>query len=142
MNGNAELLNYVYQNSQMGVVTIKQLIEITEDVQFKAHLESEHNEYSEMHCAARKALNENGFDEKGISAMEKLKTYMVLNMQTLTDKSPSHIAEMLIIGRNMGVVNAIRSLKKYQNAEPNILGLMDRLLKFEESNIQNLKAFL
>jgi hypothetical protein len=142
MNGNAELLNFVYQNSQMGVDTIKQLTALTEDEQFKAHLESEYNEYNEIHIAARKALNENGYDEKGISGMEKLKTYLVLNMQTLSDKSPSHISEMLIIGSNMGAVNAVRSLKKYQNAEPAIVSLMDRLLKFEENNIQQLKGFL
>ena len=142
MNGNAELLNFVYQNSQMGVDTIKQLTAIIEDEQFKTHLESEFNEYNEIHIAARKALNENGYDEKGISAMEKIKTYLVLNMQTLNDKSPSHISEMLIIGSNMGVINAVRSLKKYQNAEPAIVSLMDRLLKFEENNIQQLKGFL
>lgn len=142
MNGNAELLNYVYQNSQMGVDTIKQLIDIAEDEQYKTHLESEFNEYNEIHIAARKALNENGYDEKGISAMEKIRTYLVLNIQTLADKSPSHISEMLIIGSNMGVINAVKNLKKYQNTDPNILGLMDRLLKLEENNIQQLKGFL
>jgi len=142
MNGNAELLNYVYQNSQMGVDTLKQLIDIAEDEQYKKHLESEFNEYNEIHIAAQKALNENGYDEKGISAMEKIRTYLVLNMQTLADKSPSHISEMLIIGSNMGVINAVKNIKKYQNAEPNIIGLMDRLLKFEENNIRELKGFL
>jgi len=142
MNGNAELLNYVYQNSQMGVDTLKQLIDIAEDEQYKKHLESEFNEYNEIHIAAQKALNENGYDEKGISAMEKIRTYLVLNMQTLADKSPPHISEMLIIGSNMGVINAVKNLKKYQNADSNILGLMDRLLKFEENNILQLKGFL
>jgi len=87
-------------------------------------------------------LNENGYDEKGISALEKVKTYIMLNMQTLTDKTPSHISEMLMIGSNMGVINAVKNLKKYQGAEPGILRLMERLLKFEENNIQQLKAFL
>jgi len=41
MNGNAELLNFVYQNSQMGVDTIKQLIGIAEDNEFKKHLEAQ-----------------------------------------------------------------------------------------------------
>lgn len=35
MNGNAELLNFVYQNSQMGVHTLEQLIRIVEDDDFK-----------------------------------------------------------------------------------------------------------
>lgn len=142
MNGNAELLNFVYQNSQMGLDTIKQLLGDVEDVNFKNHLDSEYNEYNEINKAAQQALNQNGYDEKGIGTLEKIKTYIVLNLQTLTDKTPAHISEMLIIGSNMGIINAIKNLKKYQNAEPDIVGLMDRLLKFEENNIQQLKAFL
>ena len=63
-------------------------------------------------------------------------------MQTLADKSPSHISEMLIIGSNMGVINAVKNLKKYQSIEPKIVRLMEKLLKFEENNIQQLKEFL
>ncbi len=142
MNGNAELLNFIYQNSQMGVATIKQLIDISEDEELNKQLISQYNEYKEIHSTAEKALNENGYDEKGIGALDKIKTYIMINMQTLTDKSSSHISEMLIIGSNMGVINAVKNLKKYQNAEPNIVDLMERLLKFEENNIQQLKDFL
>ena len=38
MNKNAELLNFVYQNSQMGVHTLEQLIDIAENDNFKQHL--------------------------------------------------------------------------------------------------------
>jgi len=142
MNGNAELLNFVYQNSQMGVDTLNQLIEITNDENFKNHLKNELNEYTEIHRLAKKALNDSGCDEKGLSKLEKLRTYLMINIQTLTDKSASHIAEMLITGSTMGIINAIRSIKKYQDANPEYLALMDRLLKFEENNIHQLKAFL
>ena len=66
----------------------------------------------------------------------------MINMQTMTDKSPSHIAEMLIIGSNMGIINAVKKLKEYKDAEPDIIALMERLLRFEENNVQQLKAFL
>lgn len=142
MNGNAELLNFVYQNSQMGVDTIKQLTDIADDENFKKHLESQYNMYDEIHQAALKSLHDSGYDEKGIGALEKLRTYLMINIQTLTDKTPSHISEMLIIGSNMGVINALKNIKKYKDAEPAIVGLMDKLLKFEESNIQQLKEFI
>lgn len=38
MNGNAELLNFIYQNSQMGVDTIRQLMDIVQDAEFNKHL--------------------------------------------------------------------------------------------------------
>lgn len=142
MNGNTEMLNFIFQNSQMGVDTIKQLLDIVEDENFKKYLESQFNEYKEIICAAKKALNENGQDEKGISKLDKIKTYLMINMQTIMDKTPSHIAEMLIIGSNMGIIDAIKNLKKYNAAEPSIINLMEKLLKFEEGNVQELKKFL
>lgn len=142
MNKNAELLNFVYQNSQMGVHTLEQLIDIAENDNFKQHLQSQYREYQDIHRAAKEALNKNGYDEKGIGALDKIKTYLMINMQTLTDKSASHISEMLIIGSNMGVINAIKNINKYMDAEKDILQLMKKLLKFEENNIQQLKEFL
>ncbi|HHX62226.1 MAG TPA: hypothetical protein GX707_16175 [Epulopiscium sp.] len=142
MNGNAELLNFIYQNSQMGVDTVNQLIDITEDEEFKVHLRSELEEYREINTAAQGLLNTNGYDEKGISAFDKIKTYLMINMQTMMDSTTSHIAEMLIIGSNMGVIDAIRNIKKYQDAEKDIVALMKKLLKFEENNIKQLKSFV
>lgn len=142
MNGNAELLNFIYQNSEMGVNTISQLIGIVEDEDFKNHLKSQFDEYEEIHTAAKSLLNKNGYDEKGISALEKTRTYLMINMQTLTDKTPSHVSEMLIIGSNMGVIDAVKNIKRYQGAEPDIVELMERLLRFEENNVQQLKKFL
>jgi len=66
----------------------------------------------------------------------------MINMQTLTDKTPSHISEMPIIGSNMGVIDAVKDIKRYQEAEREIVGLMEILLRFEENNIQQLKSFL
>ena len=126
----------------MGVETIKQLLSIVKDEEFKKHLESEYNEYEEIHSLARTLLNKNGFDEKGIGTLDKIKTYLMLNMETLMDKSTSHIAEMLIIGSTMGVIDAIKNIRKYHSAEPNIISLMERLLRFEENNIEQLKTFL
>ena len=142
MNGNAELLNFVYQNSQMGVDTISQLMGIIKDGEFKKHLASELQEYQEIQTTARALLNKNGYDEKGISMLDKIKTYLMINMQTLNDKTPSHVAEMLIIGSNMGVIDAIKNINQYQEAEQKIISLMEKLLKFEENNIKTLKAFL
>lgn len=142
MNGNAELLNFTYQNSQMGVDTINQLLGIIEDENFKRYLESQLNEYKEINTMAKSLLNTNGYDEKGISKLDKIKTYLMINMQTMTDKTSSHVSEMLIIGSNMGIIDAIKNINKYKNAEEEIVVLMKKLLEFEENNIKQLKIFL
>ena len=142
MNGNTELLNFVYQNAQMGVITIDQLINIVEDEEFKAHLSAQLEEYRSIFSEARELLNKNGYEEKGISTCSKIKTYISVRIQTAGDATPSHVSEMLILGSNMGIIDAVKNLKTYLDAEEDIRNLMKRLLAFEEENVQQLKDFL
>jgi len=142
MNGNAELLNFIYQNSQMGVQTIERLLEIVEDGRFQKQLNSQLKEYTDINMTAKDLLNENNYDEKEISGFEKLSAYLMINMKTMTDKSPSHIAEMMIQGSNMGIIDATRNIRKYEDADSNILNLMKKLLKIEENNVKVLKEYL
>jgi len=142
MNGNAELLNFIYQNSQMGVQTIEQLLDIVEDSQFHKQLSTQLNEYTDICREAKDLLNKNHCDEKEISGFEKFTAYMMINIKTLTDKSPSHIAEMLIQGSNMGITDATRNIHKYEEADSDILSLMKKLLKIEENNVKTLKEYL
>lgn len=142
-NHNAELLNFIYQNSQMGVDTITQLLDITRDEKFKEHLHAQLKEYRAIHDKAAQMLEANGFNEEGLTAFEKIRTYLMVNFQTLNDDSTSHIAEMLMVGSNMGVIDAIKNIHKYQNeAEADILELMEHLKKFEESNVERFKVYL
>ena len=142
MDGNTELLNFVYQNSQMGVITIKQLLEIAEDADFRKQIQSQMEEYQKINSKAKEMLEENGCDEKGLGTLEKVRTYLMIDVQTLMDKSTSHLAEMMLIGSTMGIVNSTRNLRKYKDAKKEILHLMDDLLKFEDGNFKQLRAFL
>lgn len=141
-NENLELLKFIYQNSEMGVRTISQLLDIAEGKEFRKQLETQLKEYEKINKKAEKLLHENGCDEEGLSALEKIRTYLMINMQTLNDKSPSHIAEMLIVGSNMGIIDATKNLRKYKDAKEEIIELMEQLLETEEENVQKLKEFL
>ena len=69
----------------------------------------------------------------------------MINMQTLTDKSTSHIAEMMMIGSTMGIINAIRNIADYNHAKKDIIKLMETLKAFEEKSygdLQNLFKLL
>jgi len=45
-------------------------------------------------------------------------------------------------GSNMGIIDDVKNLKRYPDAEGEIKGLMKKLLEFEENNVQQLKKFL
>ncbi|WP_077612599.1 hypothetical protein [Clostridium sp. Marseille-P2415] len=143
MSADAELLNFIYQNSQMGVETLHQLLPMTDNESFKKHLKSQVNEYKQIQEEARKLLNQYGYKEKEIGNFEKIMSYLMIDMKTFVDKSASHMAEMLILGSTRGVIDCIKRLKQYEEeADKDILSLMNRLLKFEEYNLERLKSAL
>ena len=143
MSADAEMLNFIYQNSQMGVETLNQLIPMIDNEAFKKRIEAQLKEYEQIHEEAKKLLNRHGYDEKGIGALEKIMAYLMIDMKTLMDKSSSHMAEMLIQGSNMGIIDAVKRINQYEKeAEKEVTALMKRLLKFEENNVERLKEAL
>lgn len=143
MSADAEMLNFIYQNSQMGVETLNQLIPMIDNEAFQKRIEAQLKEYEQIHEEAKKLLNRHGYDEKGIGALEKIMAYLMIDMKTLMDKSSSHIAEMLIQGSNMGIIDAVKRINQYEKeAEKEVTALMKRLLKFEENNVERLKEAL
>jgi len=142
MDANTEYLNYIYQNAEMGVETIRQILEIIEDSDFSKHLQTQLKEYTEINCEAKKKLNEAGHEEKDIGNMQKVMAYMSISMKTLTDKSISHISEMMIKGSAMGIIEATKNIRIYADADKDIVALAKKLLKTEENNFERLKKYL
>ncbi|NBK97233.1 MAG: hypothetical protein EOM50_04340 [Erysipelotrichia bacterium] len=142
MNENIQLLNFIYQNAQMGVETIQQLLDIVKEDDFRKYLKEKQEGYDQMLHDAKSKLHEHGYDEQGLTTFEKIKTYFMINIQTLNDDSTSHIAEMMMIGSTMGVINTIRSIRKYQNSDKHLLMMMKTLQDFEEKSYQDLKIYL
>lgn len=137
-----ELLNYVFQNSEMGSSTIAKLLELCEDEEFGHQLETQKKEYDAMKDDAKKLLMKDGKTEDELSAFDKIRTYIMVNMQTLTDKSNSHIAQMLMEGSTMGITQALRKLRCYTEVSEDTHALMEKLLHMEENNFEQLKKYI
>lgn len=142
MDANAEFLNYIYQNAKMGTETIGQLLDIAEEKDFKEVLGSQYREYEAIEKEAERLLKERDKEEKDISLYQKVSAYIMINVKTLTNKSASHIAEMMIQGSTMGIIDIIKNSRKYQEAEQPIRELGQRLLAFEENNVNECKKFI
>ena len=139
---NEELLDYVYQNAEMGVNSISKLMEIVDDSEFMHQLDTQKNEYTAMKNDAEKQLKERGMTEDDLSAFDRARTYIMINMQTIKDKSVSHIAQMLMQGSTMGIVQALRKLREYTQVDEPVKNLMQKLLEMEERNFEQLKKYV
>ena len=142
MTQDMALLNFIYQNAEMGKETIPKLTKIVEDVNFRRVLEDQLTEYQEIFDQSQKQLQDRHQKPEGLTGMEKASTYMALKMNTLTDKTSSHMAEMLIQGSTMGSVDIQKQLNKYSEADTDVRRLGERLLKTEQRNIEQLQQYL
>jgi len=142
MDQNVELLNYIHQNSQMGKDTISQLILINKEEKYKKMLQSQFDEYKNIFDLTDNKLKQCNKKAKNINILAEVSTYIMINLKTLTNKTPSHISEMLIQGSTMGIVDITKKIKEYPNAEKEILDLANKLLEFEQNNIEECKKYL
>ncbi len=142
MDGNEELLNYIHQNSEMGIGTIEHLLVINTEDEFRKTLDSQMDEYKTINIKAAEMLHDSNKEAKDVSAMSKVSSNMMIDMKTLTDKSASHISEMLIQGNTMGIIQMTKRLNQYVNADRKVIDLANRLLAFEHRNIEECKKFL
>lgn len=142
MNQNTEFLNYIYENSQMGIDTVSQLSGIVDDPELSRQLSSQLKEYQSINNDAVKQLHASGNVVRGLSKAAEISTYMTIGMKTLANKSPEHISEMMMEGSTKGVVDVTKKLKKYPDADSGTISLANKLLKTEQHNLEELKHFL
>jgi hypothetical protein len=142
MNENIEMLNYIYQNSSMGITTIQQILKDVDDLEFKDVLKEQLEDYIKISRKAEDLLNMENKQAKDIGVMYKVTTYLSIKMSTMKDNTSSHIAEMMVQGSNMGVIDITKNLNNYKNIENTIRSLAEQLLKIEQNNIEKLKPYL
>lgn len=142
MDENMELLNFIYQNSEMGVKTIRELMGICKDEKFKLLLGKQLDFYNTVNEKVKVILKECNTEPKEINALSNASTYIMIKINTLTDKSPSHLAEMMIQGSTMGIIDMRKRINEYDGAKNDILDLAKMLLEGEEKNVEELKPYL
>lgn len=142
MEANIEFLNYIHQNAEMGIETIRQLVGISKNNNFKATLQYQYKEYKAIFDETEQKLKSFQKEPKDISPASKISAHVMIDMKTLMDKSPSHISEMIIQGSTMGIIDMTKKIKEYSGADEDVMNLAHRLLEFEQRNVEEYKKYL
>lgn len=145
MNENMELLNFVYENAEMGVHTLNNLSDIlrNKDNKIKGLIEDELKEYNSFLKEAEKLLKKNKIEPKKTNLMAKISSKMGIAMETMKDNSDPAIASMVIEGLTMGIVEMETKIENYKKlVDKKVLKLSTKFLKFQEKEIEKLKTFM
>ena len=145
MNENMELLNFVYENAEMGMHSLNNLSDIlrNKDNKIKGLIEDELKEYNSFLKESEKLLKKNKIEPKKTNLMAKISSKMGIAMETMKDNSDPAIASMIIEGLTMGIVEMETKIENYKKlVDKKILKHSKKFLKFQEEEIEKLKTFM
>ena len=143
-NPGEELLQAVYKNAKMGKETLTTVIGKTKNEQVRAELTSQLESYHGFESEARNKLMQMSQNPNEPSVMAKIPADISIKMSTLMDSSDSKIAEIMIDGYNMGIIELQKSLNhaKTSGVGEDIIGVANNVIAFEEGSIEKMKTFL
>lgn len=145
MNENEEILQYIYQTSNMGYQSTKDLINTikSKDNKIKKLVEEINKHYEKYAKETEKMLNKQDLKAKPIGMMAKAMSKMSISKEMISDNSDSNIADMLIQGLTMGNLELTKHIDNYEKtADKKIINLAKDLRKFGEEYIEKLKTYL
>ncbi len=142
MDENIEVLNELYKNAKMGEESIKTLLPSVGDQKMRSDLETQRNGYLDFCDKAWQEISNRGEKAPKINPMVKVSSTVGIKMNTLTDKSDSHIADMMIQGSTMGITSATEGIHKHPHASQKVLRMAKDIVKFEQNNIERMKEYL
>ena len=143
MNQDQKLLNWIHKNAVMGITTIPQVMRMPQSRAMRSTLDSQLREYRSIAAQSQAYAGRSQSRLQGPGTAERLMTGAMLRLQTAADRSTSRLAEVMIQGSTMGTIQMTRRLHQSTGrSDPELLSLGIRLLRTEESNIQEMKRFL
>ena len=135
-------LDEIHKGACMGIDAISFVLDKVEDKKLKKELEREEKEYNTTKEKIEKIYpkyNDGKPHETGI--MTKVMTYSGIEMKTLTDQSNSKIAELLLQGVNMGIIEGRRILNK-KRINNEVEKIVSEYITMQEENVEILKEYL
>lgn len=136
------VLNEVNKGIKMGMDSISTISEKVGDNNFKDDLLFQYDKYNEILNRVNSELRNYNDFPKELPKMQKTMGYMDIQMSTLNDKSNSHIAEMLIKGTTMGIIEGVKLKNRNPELDKSISSILDDFVCFQENNVEKLKKYL
>lgn len=136
------VLDELNKGASMGMDAIHFILDKVDDSNLKEELNIQYNKYksiSERICQLYPEYSEDKPHET--SAMNKVMTWYGIEMKTMMDDSTSKIAELLLQGTNMGIIEG-RKLLNHKGTDKEVHKLVQEYVDMQEDAVETLKKFL
>lgn len=137
MQDNVNVLDEINKGSSMGTDAVACVLKKVEDKKLKKVLEDLHKKYENIIRRINKIYNKYNKDKAPheTNMMNKVMTWYGVEMKTFNDTSNSKIAELILQGINMGIIEGKKMNMKVKS-------IVKEYIDMQEEYVEILKKFL
>ncbi len=136
------VLDELHKGACMGADAIYFIIDKIDDKKFKEVLKKQYDKYMDIKERICKLYPEySNKKPHETSNLNKVMTWYGIEMNLMMNDSNSKIAELLIQGTNMGIIEG-RKLLNHKGTNKDILKLLREYIDMQEDALEKLKTYL
>lgn len=137
-----DVLDELNKGACMGRDAIHFIMDKVEDEGLKKELENQYAEYKKILDKIGKLYPEYSNDDPHETTfMNKAMTWYGIEMKTMKDDTTSKLAELLMQGTNMGIIEGRRLLNQ-KGTDEEVEKIVSEYVDMQESAVEKLKEFL
>ena len=137
------ILDEISKGASMGVDSIIEIKPKVQNRNFLNTLDTEEDKYKRISDRLENIYKK--FSDKEphkVNKLEKAMTSWGIDMRTMTDDTTSKLAELLVKGTNMGIIEGRRLLNHNPNCSNEVHDLLEEFVKMQEDSVETLKQYL
>lgn len=142
MDNNIDVLDELNKGCSMGIEAIDLILKKVDNNEFHDFLVEFNDQYIDLSDEIQDIYrNYSDSDVHEVNAMEKLMTWYGIEKDTILDGSISKLADLLINGTNMGIIEG-RKLLNNKKMDKDVKKVCEKYVKVQEKYIEKLKKYL
>ena len=142
MKENINALDEIYKGTIMGINAMTYIMNKVVDKKFKQTLQKELDNYKKIinRITDIYAKYSEG-KPMGTNIMTKAMSYAGIEMRTMNDTSNSNLADILIQGMNMGIIEG-RKILNNKRINTEVANIVNKFTDMQEQSVETLKKYL
>lgn len=142
MNQTTELWSRVAENANTGFDALDQLLRRTQDVEMRKELECERAYYASAARDAEDKLKKLGKTAEKKNPLTRASMWAGIRMNTMIDRSSAHLADIVIQGATMGVIDTTKARNEFPDAAAEAQDAASSFITRQQEAIERMKDFL
>ena len=139
---NINALDEICKGACMGMDAIHFILEKVDNNDLREYLQKDYEKYNKIKEEIEEIYPEyNDGKPHETSALNKARTWYGIEMKTLTDDTTSKLAELLLQGINMGIIEGRRILNK-KEIDARVNEIVSSYVTMQETSMEVIKKYL